>query len=380
MENLISTTGLSGLTSLSEGNTTKGSLPAVLGEHTDSEEFSEIFSQQGLSAEIIEKLKGFLPEGQLKKLESLFADGKLLPQVAEVAAKIEAILSEKGFTPEVLEQLQALVPEGKQGQLKAIFWGNKPVPEEVSSIDGEQVTTLEEALSGAEPEDLESAVTQTTDPQVLTPAMMGTVTTNNETPPQKGVILDGEAKERPQSLSREPQLRETPLSALNLATSKERLPGDEKLPPEVIKQFLERGEGVAKAPVARTTDRPDEPLPSLIRGTEATLSDKRLSTVVADRNILELPIAANTVKIAPVLSEGIPQLVSGSTSLPLVNQPVGESQAVQRSEVPLLLTLHRGVRAGIMLSVTVFCGWWDRRARVHRSESIPLTWGRLKSI
>ncbi|MEJ1402504.1 MAG: flagellar hook-length control protein FliK [Candidatus Sedimenticola sp. (ex Thyasira tokunagai)] len=344
MENLISTTGLSGLTSLSEGNTTTGSLPAVLGEHTDSEGFSEIFSQQGLSAEIIEKLKGFLPEGQLKKLESLFADGKLLPQVAEVAAKIEAILTDKGFTPEVLEQLQALVPEEKQGQLKAIFWGNKPVPEEVSSIDGEQVTTPEEAQSEAEPEGLEPAITQTTDPQVLTPAMTGTVTTNNETPPQRGVILDGEVKERPQTLSGEPQLRETPLSALNLATPKDRLPGDEKLPPEVIKQFLERGEGVAKAPVARTThqDRPDEPLPSLIRGTEATLSDKRLSAVVADRNILELPTAANTVRIAPVLSEGIPQLVSGSTSLPLVNQPVGESQAVQRSEVPLPINTPPG--------------------------------------
>ncbi|MES9856470.1 MAG: flagellar hook-length control protein FliK [Sedimenticola sp.] len=328
MDNLISTTGLSGLVSPSDGVTTTGPLPAVVGEQADSKGFSAILSEQGVSAEIIEKLKGFLPEGQLKKLESLFADGKLLPQVAEVAAKIEAILAGKGLTPEVLEQLQALIPEQKQGQLKAIFWGNKPMP------------SGEEAPAGAELGELGAAVIQPTDPQGITPALVGAVASASESPQKQPVMLEGKQEGSAQALPRQLQLREAPLATLPIATPAEGLQAGEKLLPEMIRQFLARGEGVDKPVVSAAQKNPeDESLSPLIKGSETTFNQGRLPAAVADRNILELPLAATGIKIAPVLPEGVPQLISGSVSLPLVNHA---TPAVQRSEVPLPINTPPG--------------------------------------
>lgn len=90
MSDPLSSAFMGQLSSLTEHQPmTDGALP-VLGELSDSVEFKDIISQQGVSPEMLEQLKQVLPDGKFRQLEELLTNGNLLPQTAEIADGLPA--------------------------------------------------------------------------------------------------------------------------------------------------------------------------------------------------------------------------------------------------------------------------------------------------
>lgn len=347
MDNHISNTGLGALIApvKSNGNAMHGAV--VTGEPSENTGFSDLLAEQGMPAGLIDKFKGLLSEAQQKQLDSIFSDGKQLPQVADVAAEVTSILEQAGLTLDGLEQLKAVLPEELMEQLKVLLSDNRPLMVWRPAAGETDRSTDQELLDGEElpPTAIDGASTEAAlaASQLLAPQLADTK--NERTAAQQRSEPMAGRGESTLALNAAGQLppRETPLSALNLVTSNGQQQGDEKLPPELLRQLAGRGEvksgSAAVTPEGQQAAVEDESLAPLLRGKAFSAGEDELPANSLGRERLDMPATAAVPRVTPTILEGILPQVQGAMQGVTANQPSSNLQPLQRTEVPVPINI-----------------------------------------